>query len=167
MLEGKGASFFVAGSVLVGGLPQPLCLVSVASLWGLLLPLSMECSYRWGYCRTVGAPMGWAVTPKVFVMCRLGCPHLLLQFPGFCVRTCDLDPCLWGEVGVCSLSSTASWGSGPLPMYGCVDLSGILLCCLGNPLLVNECPFSCNLEGRDKGSNSLCHNVDITLACFF
>ena len=28
-------------------------------------------------------------------------------------------------------------------------------CCVGNPLLVNGCLFSCNLEGRVKGNNSL------------
>lgn len=48
-----------------------------------------------------------------------------------------------------------------------VDLPDILLCCVGNLLLVNECPFSCNLEGRDKGNNSLYHDADITLLCSF
>ena len=50
-----------------------------------------------------------------------------------------------------------------LQMYGSLDLSGILLCCVGSPLLINECPFSCNLEGRDKRNNLLCHVADVTL----
>ena len=53
-----------------------------------------------------------------------------------------------------------------LQMYACVDLSVVLLCCLGNPLLVNECLFCCNLKGRDKGNNSLYHNADITHELF-
>ena len=43
-----------------------------------------------------------------------------------------------------------------------MDLLYILLCCVGSPLLVNGCPIGCNLEGRDKGNNSLCHDADIT-----
>ena len=49
-----------------------------------------------------------------------------------------------------------------LQMDSCMDLSGILLCCVGNRLLVNGCPFSCNFKGRDKGNDSLCYDVDIT-----
>ena len=42
-----------------------------------------------------------------------------------------------------------------------MDLSGVLLCCVGNLLLVNECLFNFNLERRDKGNDSLCHDADI------
>ena len=50
-----------------------------------------------------------------------------------------------------------------LQMYRSLDLLGILLCCVGNPLLVSGCLFGCDLEGRDKRNNSLCHDADITL----
>ena len=48
-----------------------------------------------------------------------------------------------------------------------MDLSGVLLCCVENPLLVNESPFSYNLEGRDKVNNSLHHDADVSLDCSF
>ena len=50
-----------------------------------------------------------------------------------------------------------------LQVHGCVDLSDILFCCAGDLLLVNECPFSCNLGRGDKGNNSLRHDADVTL----
>lgn len=47
-------------------------------------------------------------------------------------------------------------------MYRCMNLSGVLGFCAENPLLVCEYPTHCNLEGKDKGSNSHGHNVDVT-----
>ena len=32
---------------------------------------------------------------------------------------------------------------------------------------VNECPFSCYLEGRDKGNDSLHHDADVTSSLEF
>ena len=49
-----------------------------------------------------------------------------------------------------------------LQMYRCMGLSGILVCCAENPLLVYRCPTGCNLEMRDKGNNSLHRNSDVT-----
>ena len=39
-----------------------------------------------------------------------------------------------------------------LQIYGFLGLSDILLCFIGNPLLDNKCPFSCNLGGDTKGT---------------
>ena len=50
----------------------------------------------------------------------------------------------------------------PSQLYSCMDLSGVLLCCVGNPLVVSGRPSGCHLEGRDKGNNSLCHDADVT-----
>ena len=47
-----------------------------------------------------------------------------------------------------------------LQMYRHVDLSGVLVCCAGCPLLVSRCPTGCNLEGRGKG-NGLRHDADV------
>lgn len=47
-------------------------------------------------------------------------------------------------------------------MYSSTDLSGILVCCAGGPLLVNACPTGCNLEVRDKGNSLLHHDTDVT-----
>lgn len=57
--------------------------------------------------------------------------------------------------------------SAHLQMYMCMDLSGVLVCCSENSLLVYGCPTDCNLEGREKGSNSLHHAANITPACNF
>ena len=66
--------------------------------------------------------------------------------------------------GGCFPSSTASHGSSThLQLYRHLDLLCILLCCAGNPMLVNGYPIGCNLERRDKGNNSLCHHTDIAL----
>ena len=54
-----------------------------------------------------------------------------------------------------------------LQMYSCMDLSGILLCCVGSPFLVYGCPFSCNLEGKHKRNNSLHHDDDVTLRLLY
>lgn len=47
------------------------------------------------------------------------------------------------------------------PVHRCMDLLGILLCCIGNPLLVNGCPIGCNLEKRNKRKNSFLHDADV------
>ena len=93
----------------------------------------------------------------------LPCPTVIYQLlrEDLCPRLLPL----W-EGRLHPLLSTASWGSRAHPylhLYGFVDLSDVLLCFVGNPLLVNECPFSCNLEGRDQSNNSLCQDVDVTL----
>lgn len=49
-----------------------------------------------------------------------------------------------------------------LPVHSCVDLSDVLFCAR-NPLLVNDCPFGCNLKGRHKGNHSHRHDADVAL----
>ena len=133
------------------------------------LPFGEVHSRRLGGSSMVGALVGCAIVPKAF-MCRLGFPCLLLQ--SYCLLCKELRP---GSL----LSGS---GRGPLTQFhhflgsqsihlqicGCLDLSGILMCCIGNPLLVNECPFSYNLEERDKGNNSRCHDADsLYIVTFF
>ena len=45
-----------------------------------------------------------------------------------------------------------------LQVYRHMDLLGVVLCCVRSPVLVN----GYNLEGRDKGDNSLHHDADFT-----
>ena len=81
-----------------------------------------------------------------------------------CVRICDLNCCHHGGGGFYSPSYTASQGSSP-PTFRCMTVwISQVLCCVGNPLLVNEWPFSCKVEGKDKGNNLLCNDADITLS---
>ena len=73
-----------------------------------------------------------------------------------------------GEGRGCSATSTTSpeVQSTHLQLYRCLDLLHVLLCCVGNPLLVTRCQTGCTLEGRDKESNSLHHGA-ITLDSLF
>ena len=84
-----------------------------------------------------------------------------------CVRIHNLAH--WCQAGGWYLpSSTASWESSP-PTFRCTAgwICQVSCCACGNSLLFNKCPFSCNLEGRDKRNNSLCHDVDGTLVKSF
>ena len=113
---------------------------AVAVWWALLWPGHHPKSI----CTWAGLPL----SPLTVMLGWLLCEDLYLA------------QCYQGGGEISSLGSTASRGSSlHLQMYDCADLSGILLFCVGNPLLVNECPFSCNLQQRDKGNNSLHHNA--------
>lgn len=54
-----------------------------------------------------------------------------------------------------------------LQMHTYVGLLGVLVRYAENPLLVYGCPTGCNLERRDKGSNSLSHDADVTFSVFY
>ena len=138
--------------------------------WWAGLPCGAEppwvgrvCPHGQDHQSTVGTP---AVRLPLWKPLHAGLAALASSYShaGHNVMTLDLDDYHWGEGGVHSPSSTTSHGSSPptFKMYGCVDLSGLLLCFIGKSLLGNECLFSCNLERKDKGSNSLPHDADIT-----
>ena len=131
----------------MGHLAEMLCLVGGAPTCGLSYqpPLSGEDSHRQGCSDLVGAPAGQATIPKAFAH-GPGCPCLHLQSHGAShhVRIHDLGCCCQGGRGVRSPSSITFQGSSP-PTFTYM----VVLCCVRNLLLVNECPFSCNLERRD------------------
>ena len=134
---------------------------------GAELPLlSWKCSHGRGHCGMVGTSVGRASTLKAFTC------HLYPQscWACCCVRTHTRPGSLPPGRGRSPLTQFHCFPgiqSTQLEMHGCMDLSGFLLFCVGNPPLVNECSFSCNLEGRDKGNNCLCCDTDVTLCGFF
>ena len=93
-------------------------------------------------------------------------PH----FPGSLFAGRVTDPRTSGlrSCHCCFPSSTASWGSSP-PTCRCIGVwvSQAFRSAVQRPLLVNGSPTSCNLEGRDKGNNSLHQDADVTSPVFF
>ena len=87
--------------------------------------------------------------------CEPGYPASTHSRTGHCVRIHNMDCCHQGMGTAPLIPQLPRVQSTHLQRCSCMDLSGILLCCVGSPLLVNRCPFSCKLEGRDKGDNSL------------
>lgn len=138
-----------ARPVLVGDSSELLRLMG-ASLWWLSCTTWCGSFPRQAHSGTVGV---LKATQKVKVyVCRTACsPCLLLQLHTSCRgRICDLDHCCWwGRDSFTFFHCFLEFQYPHLQMYGCVGLSNILLCLIGNPLLVNECPFSCNLGRRD------------------
>ena len=61
----------------------------------------------------------------------------------------------------CSPVCTMSLSSSP-STFRCIDLSGIQVCYAESPVLVDGYPTGFNLEGRDKGKNSLWHDADVS-----
>ena len=103
-----------------------------------------------------GCPHGWAATLKVKVFtCRTGCLLLPLtvihQLSHKDPRPRSVLPGRWRDLltsFLCFLEIQSPF----FQRHGCTDLSDVLLCFVGNPLLVNECPFICNLWGETKGT---------------
>ena len=81
-------------------------------------------------------------------------PCLLLELhTGYYVQNCNLDRCHWGGGGDLFTSFLCFLGSQypHFQMYGSVDLSDVLLCCVGI-LLASECLFGCVLGEENKGT---------------
>ena len=77
-----GAELSLRGSHMLlysmGGVPSCQCCAwqAGAFMWAESTPLSVECSHQWGYCGTLGSPVGWATTLKVFLLAELPLPPL-------------------------------------------------------------------------------------------
>ena len=134
-------------------LGQPCPTGSLSELLGLVKAPScgLSCITWWSVLPLVGPPQhdgcshGRAATLKVKKFVHTpGCPCLLLQScTSCCVWTWDLCCHHQGGVGLTHLFPLLPGVQSPyLQMYGCVDLSDVLLCFVGNPPLFNECPFS-------------------------
>ena len=109
-------------------------------------------------------PATVSTTPQVFSCTGPGCPHLHSQSQGLlCEDPCPVLLLPGRRRGLlpqfhCFLGVQSTH----LQMHSYLDLLGVLLCCGGNPLLVNGRLLGSNLEGRVKGNNTLCHDADVT-----
>lgn len=108
-------------------------------------PLGVECSQLWSYHGMVGNPTSQAATLKAFAQAWLS--HLLLQSCLPLVRNCDLDSLQprRGKVVFTQFHCVLVHQPSDVYLHGFLR-SAVVLC---RESFADECPFGCNLKGRD------------------